>query len=220
MGLNVIVMGAPGAGKGTQAARLASKRCLPKISTGDILREGVKAGDPVALEAKSRMDAGKLVDDATMIRIIRDRLWRPDAEPGFVLDGFPRTVDQAKALDGLMVERNNGPLIVVDIVVPEEELVRRLAGRLICEGCGTNAPQAAPSTASCERCGGHLVQRADDSRGVVLERLVVYRRSTEPVVEFYRDRPAFRVVNGALTQEQVARELDTVVDEAFAASTR
>jgi adenylate kinase len=220
MGLNVIVMGAPGAGKGTQAARLAAVRCVPTISTGDILREGVKAGDRVALEAKSRMDAGELVDDATMIKIIRDRLWRPDTDPGFVLDGFPRTVGQARAFDELMAERNNGPLIIVDIVVPEAELVRRLASRRICERCGTNAPQSAPASAACEKCGGRMVQRTDDNTAVVLERLSVYRRSTEPVVEFYRDRAAFRVVNGAQPQEHVARELDAAVNEAFAESSR
>ena len=220
MGLNVIVMGAPGAGKGTQAARFAAVRNLPKVSTGDILRDGVKAGDPVAFAAKLRMDAGELVDDATMIQIIRDRLGRPDTGRGFVLDGFPRTVGQAQALDELVVERNNGPLIVVDIVVPEDELVRRLAGRRICERCGTNAPQAAAATALCEQCGARLVQRADDNTAVVVERLSVYRRSTEPVVEFYRSRAAFCVVNGAQSQEHVARELDEVVDEAFAASSR
>jgi adenylate kinase len=155
-----------------------------------------------------------------MIRIIRDRLWRPDTERGFVLDGFPRTVDQAQALDQLMAERNNGPLIVVDIVVPEDELVRRLASRRICGKCGTTAPPAAPASASCDRCDGRLVQRTDDNTSVVLERLNVYHRSTEPVVDFYRNRAEFRAVNGAQPQELVARELDAVVDEAFTASSR
>src|SRR5918992_5194644 len=136
MGLNVIMMGAPGAGKGTQAGRFARQRGLLKISTGDILREAVREGNPVALEAKARMDRGELIDDATMIAIVKDRLMRPDAKCGFVLDGFPRTVAQAQALDAIMRERNNGPLIVVDVDVPQQELVRRLAMRRICVRCG------------------------------------------------------------------------------------
>ena len=118
MGLNVIMMGAPGAGKGTQAGRFARERGLPKISTGDMLREAIKAGHPVALEAKARMDRGELVDDDTIIAIVKDRLEQPDAGRGFVLDGFPRTVAQARALDEIMSQRNNGPLIVVDVMVP------------------------------------------------------------------------------------------------------
>ena len=139
MGLNVIMMGPPGAGKGTQAGRFARERGLLKISTGDILREAIKEKDPIALEAKARMDAGALVEDETMIAIVRNRLMRPDAQPGFVLDGFPRTVAQAQALDQIVGDRANGPLVVIDVEVPEEELVRRLAGRRICSACGVNA---------------------------------------------------------------------------------
>src|SRR5688572_29249118 len=137
MALNVIMLGAPGAGKGTQAERFARQRGLPKISTGDILRQGIKDQLPVALVAKAKMDRGELVDDETMVTIARERLARPDTNAGFVLDGFPRTVSQARSLDAIIKERGNGPLIVVDIVVPEEELVRRLAGRRICSKCGT-----------------------------------------------------------------------------------
>ena len=216
------MMGPPGAGKGTQAGRFARERGLLKISTGDILREGIKAQLPVALRAKELMHRGELVDDATMIAIVRERLMRPDAERGFVLDGFPRTVPQAEALDTIVAERNNGPLIIVDVRVPEHELVRRLAGRLICGTCGTNAEPpkdgAAPPTA-CAKCGGKLVQRVDDNEQVVRERLKVYERATKPLVDFYRDRPTFRIVNGAQPQERVAHELDTVIDDAAAAST-
>ena len=139
MGLNVIMMGPPGAGKGTQAGRFARERGLPKISTGDILREAIKEQNPVALEAKASdgpRRAGGRRDDH------RDRAGaaeQPDTRPGFVLDGFPRTVAQARALDAIMDERGNGPLVVVDVVVPEEELVRRLASRRICSKCGANA---------------------------------------------------------------------------------
>src|SRR6185503_20340556 len=132
MGLNVIMMGPPGAGKGTQAGRFARSSDLPKISTGDMLREAIKEQNPVALEAKKLMDRGELVDDATIIAIVRDRLSKPDTRPGFVLDGFPRTVEQAVALDALMEERGEGPLVVIDVVVPDQELVRRLDGRRIC----------------------------------------------------------------------------------------
>jgi adenylate kinase len=212
MGLNVIMMGAPGAGKGTQAGRFARERGLPKISTGDMLREAIKAGHPVALEAKARMDRGELVDDDTIIAIVRDRLQQPDAQKGFVLDGFPRTVAQARALDEIMTLRNNGPLIVVDVMVPPEELVRRLAMRRICVECGNNADPDA--TDKCLKCGGRLEQRADDNQDVVRERLNVYTRATRPVLEFYRERPTFRVVNGAQTADKVARELDTMIADA------
>lgn len=217
MGLNVIMMGPPGAGKGTQAGRFANERGLLKISTGDILREAIKEKDPIALEARARMDRGELVDDATMIAIVRNRLLRPDAAPGFVLDGFPRTVVQAEALDRIMDERGNGPLIVVDVVVPEDELVRRLASRRICSKCGTNAGPGDDAT-SCQQCGGRMEQRADDNKDVVLERLKVYHRATRPVLEYYRERPTFRVVNGAQDPAKVARELDAMIDDAVTAN--
>jgi adenylate kinase len=215
MGLNVIMMGPPGAGKGTQAGRFARERGLPKISTGDMLREAIRARNPVALEAKARMDRGELVDDVTMIAIVRERLKQADAQRGFVLDGFPRTVAQAEALDGIMHERNNGPLIVIDVEVPQEELVRRLAMRRICVTCGANADPGA--TDACLKCGGAFEQRADDNQDVVLERLNVYKRATRPVLEYYRERPTFRVVNGAQAAERVAHELDTMIDDAAGA---
>lgn len=211
MGLNVIMMGAPGAGKGTQAERFARERGLPKISTGDILREGIKEQNPVALEAKKLMDRGELVDDSTIIAIVSDRLVRPDTRPGFVLDGFPRTVGQAAALDGFMEERAQGPLVVIDVVVPEQELVRRLGSRRICGGCGTNAEPGKPV---CGKCGGDLVVRADDDGHVVRERLKVYERATRPVLDYYRARPTFRVVNGAQALEQVARDVDRMIEDA------
>jgi adenylate kinase len=217
LALNVIMMGPPGAGKGTQAGRFARERGLLKISTGDILREAIKAGSPVGLRARALMDRGELVDDATMIDIVRERLMRPDAQPGFVLDGFPRTVAQAEALDRIVAERKNGPLVVVDVRVPDEELVRRLAGRLICSKCGANAKPATaaePAATRCGKCGGDLEQRTDDNEQVVLERLKVYERETKPLVDFYRGRPTFRIVNGAQALERVAHELDTVIDDA------
>ncbi len=213
MALNVIMMGAPGAGKGTQAGRFATERGLPKISTGDILREAMRNPGTVAPEVTARIERGELVDDHTMVAIVRDRLWRPDATPGFVLDGFPRTVAQAQALDGLMHERANGPLVVVDVAVPESELLRRLGGRRVCGECGVNA---SPSDlgAACASCGGRLVQRADDHEQVVLERLKVYVQSTRPVLDYYRDRVTFRVVNGGQHPDLVAYDLNAMVDDA------
>jgi adenylate kinase len=220
MGLNVVMMGPPGAGKGTQANRFAQARGVPKISTGDMLREGIKDRNPVALEAKARMDQGKLVDDAIIIAIVKDRLSRPDTKHGFVLDGFPRTVGQAQALDVLIEARANGPLVVVDVAVPEAELVRRLASRRICGTCGTTADPSTPAGSACTTCGGQLVQRADDGAQVVIERLRVYERSTRPLLEYYRGRPTFRVVDGAQTLERVAQEVGRVIDEAAAGNPR
>jgi len=215
MALNVIMMGPPGAGKGTQAERFANERGLPKISTGDILREAIRERNPTALAAQARMDRGELVDDETIIAIVKERLLRADAQNGFVLDGFPRTVAQARALDELMGRLESGPLIVVDVAVPEHELVRRLANRKICEGGGTNA---VPTDAvACNHCGGQLVQRADDDHGVVLERLRIYQQSTRPVLEYYKQRPTFRVVNGAQPPERVALDLNAMIDDAAAA---
>jgi adenylate kinase len=215
MALNVIMMGPPGAGKGTQADLFARERGLPKISTGDILREGIREGNATALAAKARIDRGELVDDAMIIAIVAARLAKPDVSRGFVLDGFPRTVAQAQALDELMERIGADPLIVIDVAVPEQELVRRLAGRRICSVCGTNADPSAAET--CQKCGGSLVQRADDNQDVVRERLRVYHQSTRPVLEYYRERPSFRVVNGAQAPERVAHELNSMIDDAAAA---
>jgi adenylate kinase len=164
------------------------------------------------------MDRGELVSDDVITGIVRERLSRPDACAGFVLDGFPRTVAQAVLLDSMMDGR--GSLIVVDIVVPEDELVRRLASRLICDSCGSNADGASGSvtgpsgTRRCAKCGGALVQRTDDNVEVVLERLKVYHRQTEPLVEYYRHRPTFRSVNGAERPDHVAVSLKAAVDAA------
>jgi adenylate kinase len=208
--LNLVMLGAPGAGKGTQAERIAAARRIPKISTGDILREAVQAGTPIGLRAKAIMDRGELVSDDVMLSIVRDRLDRPDTTDGFVLDGFPRTVAQAMALDALMTGK--APLVIVDVMVPEAELVRRLSTRLVCSGCGTNAaPGGATSPTTCARCGGTLVQRADDGAGVVRERLRVYRENTQPLVDYYRPRPTFFAINGAQTPDRVAEEIAAAV---------
>ena len=213
--LNVVMLGPPGAGKGTQAERLARRRQLPKISTGDILREAVQAGTELGCIAKATMDAGNLVGDEVMIAIVRERLERDDAAGGFVLDGFPRTVVQAAALDGMVDGR--GPLVVLDIVVPEDVLVRRLATRRICSVCGVNA--AVEWTGACQKCGGSLIARVDDSLGVVRERLKVYRRQTEPLVDYYSTRATFRSINGNQPPDIVTSQVDEALADACRSAT-
>jgi len=208
MALNLIVLGPPGAGKGTQAERFARSRGIPKISTGDILRSAAQEGTEVGQRAKAVMDRGELVGDDVMIEIVRNRLDRSDAQSGFVLDGFPRTVAQAAALDRIM--KGRGPLIVINIVVPEAELVRRLGARMVCDACGANA--AGPET-TCRRCGGRLTQRKDDDEAVVRERLRVYQRDTQPLVDYYRTRPTFRALDGAQSPDRVAAALASAVDQ-------
>ena len=210
MALNVVMLGPPGAGKGTQAERFATTHGLPKISTGDILRESVQAGTDLGRVAKTTMDAGQLVGDEVMIGIVRERLERPDTRAGFVLDGFPRTVPQATALDTIMDGR--GPLVVVDIVVAEAVLLRRLAARRICGNCGVNA--LIEWTTACGNCGGTLITRTDDGVEIVRDRLKVYHHSTRPIVEFYSGRPTFRVIDGNQPPDVVTGAMDRAICEA------
>jgi adenylate kinase len=200
------MLGPPGAGKGTQAERFARDRRVPRVSTGDVLRQAQVEDEAAHQRAKSLMDAGHLVDDDLVIGIVKDRLRHPDASAGFVLDGFPRTLVQAEALDHLLDDRE--PLVVVDIEVPETRLLERLRSRRICRVCGM---PAAPEAVRCARCGGELVLRSDDDFGIVRERLRVYERESQPIVEFYRRRPTFRSVDGDQTQEAVAKDIAAAV---------
>jgi len=212
MALNLIMLGPPGAGKGTQAESFARQSRIPRISTGDMLREAAQAGTPVGLAARARMDEGELVSDDVIIALVRERLERPDTQSGFVLDGFPRTVAQAGALDALMAGRD--PLVVVEMVVPSEVLVRRVLGRRICSRCGANA---GPADGACAKCGGPFVQRSDDSERVVRERLNVYERDTRPLVAYYRCRPTFRTVDGDRPPGEVAAAIRNAVTSALTA---
>ena len=203
------MLGAPGAGKGTQAERFGREKGVPRISTGDILREAVQAGTELGRQSKAVMDSGQLVGDDIMIGIVRERLLRPDTAPGFVLDGFPRTVTQAQSLDRMI--DGSGPLVIVNVEVPEETLIERLTLRRICGSCGWNA---VPGLDSCSKCGGELVQRRDDNVDIVRERLRVYARDTQPLVDFYRDRSTFRSVDGDQTADAVAADLAAAVASA------
>ena len=204
--VRLVMLGPPGAGKGTQAERLARERGVPRISTGDILREAVLKGSDVGKAARATMNAGRLVPDDVVIGIVRDRLVASDSGKGFVLDGFPRTLVQAETLEDLIDPRL--PLVVVDIEVPEDILVQRLSRRLICGTCGTTAVAA---VTKCAKCGGALVQRSDDDLDVIRERLRVYAKDTQSIVEFYRRRPTFRSVDGDQTEDQVAADISSAI---------
>jgi adenylate kinase len=210
MAVRLVVLGPPGAGKGTQAERFARERGVPKISTGDILREAAQSGSDMGRKARTVMDAGRLVGDDIMIGIVRERIERNDARRGFVLDGFPRTVAQAEALDALLDDES--PLVIIDIEVPEETLVKRLNIRRICGSCGWTA---VPGSTSCSRCGGALVQRRDDDDTVVRERLAVYARDTQPLVAYYRRRQTFRSVDGDQSPDAVAADIAAAVAAAI-----
>jgi adenylate kinase len=215
--LNLVLLGPPAAGKGTQAERFALEHGIPKISTGEILRDEINAGTPLGRQVKAVMDRGELVGDDLIIAIAEERLARPDTERGFVLDGFPRTVAQAEALDRLLAHRDT--LIVVEIRVPDEELVRRVVARRVCTKCGrTQSILDANSSEGerCSNCGGELTTRDDDRESVVRERLKVYWRDTQPMVMFYKPRPIYRVVDGAQAPDRVRDDLIAAVADVLA----
>jgi adenylate kinase len=210
MALNVVMLGPPASGKGTQAVRLAQTRGIPKISTGDILREAAQSGTELGLRAKALMDRGELLGDEEMIGIVKERLARPDAASGYILDGFPRTVRQAEALDGML---QSEPLIIIDLAVPDTELLTRMQTRRVCGTCAAIAEPGSIKEA-CERCGGQMITRADDSDEHVRQhRLEVYARESRPLLDYYRGRSTFRSINGAQWPDLVAKELATKIDQ-------
>jgi len=210
MALNVVMLGPPASGKGTQAVRLAKARGIPKISTGDILREAAQTGSELGLRAKALMDRGELLGDREMIGIVKERLTKPDASNGFILDGFPRTVPQAEALDRLL---GGQPLVIVDLAVPDSELIRRMEGRRVCSKCAANAEPDARASDVCARCEGRMITRADDGdENVRRHRLEVYGRESWPLLDYYRSRATFRSVNGAQVPDRVAAELASKLD--------
>jgi adenylate kinase len=204
--MRVVLLGPPGAGKGTQAARLARRWSVPQVSTGDMLREGVAKGTRLGLEARRYMDAGELVPDAVIIGMVRERLGQPDGRKGFVLDGFPRTAAQAEALDQLLDAEGTPLDRVVLVELSDEALAARLTGRRVCGSCGRNYHVAfsPPKTAGrCDHCGGALTQRADDEEATVRRRLAVYARDTRPLIDYYRGRGLLTTISGAGTMDTV-----------------
>ncbi|NJC70154.1 adenylate kinase [Planosporangium thailandense] len=186
--MRLVLVGPPGAGKGTQAEFIAAHLAVPKISTGDIFRANVSQGTPLGVEAKRYMDAGQLVPDEVTINMVRDRLAEPDAADGFLLDGFPRTVPQAAALDKLLADMGSALDLVLELVVDDDEVIRRLSGRRTCRGCGKIWHVEFDPTSRegiCDRCGAELFQRDDDKAETIANRLVEYASKTAPLVDYY-----------------------------------
>ena len=204
--MRLVLVGPPGAGKGTQAQFIASHFAVPKISTGDIFRANVGAGTDLGVEAKKYMDAGDLVPDEVTIAMVKDRLAQDDASEGFLLDGFPRTVHQAEVLDAMLAEQGVAIDVVLELVVDDDEVVRRLSGRRTCRRCGHvwHLDFDPPTTDGvCDRCGGELFQRDDDSEDTIRHRLEVYADQTSPLIGYYGDRGLLRGIDATGPVEDV-----------------
>jgi adenylate kinase len=212
--VRLIFLGPPAAGKGTQAKRLAAEYGIPHISTGDILRAASKGGTYLGREAKRYMNRGALVPDDVMIGIIKERLQQSDCAPGFILDGFPRTIPQAESLAELLKSMNTPLDYVVNMEVPVEEILRRMNGRLTCQNCGRmynlmlNPPQ---TPGCCDCCRGPLSQRADDRIETVHERIGVYRQSTQPLIEYYSARGLLTTIDGTGSIDAIAKRIGEAV---------
>ncbi len=213
--MNLILLGAPGAGKGTQAKMISEKYGIPQIATGDMLREAVAKGTELGKKAKEYMDRGELVPDEIVIGIVRERLQQPDCEKGFILDGFPRTLAQAEALDKMLEELGKKIDAVININVPEEEVVKRIAYRRTCRNCGAvyhliyNPPK---EDNKCDKCGGELYQRDDDKEETVRERFKVYREKTEPLIEYYKAKGILYEVDGTKDINSVFEEITKILE--------
>lgn len=208
--MNIMLFGAPGAGKGTQAKFLIEKYGIPQISTGDILRAAIKEGTAMGLEAKKFMDDGKLVPDSTIIGIIKDRLSEDDCKKGFILDGFPRTLAQAEALEVLMKEMNIKLDKVISLNVPDELILGRIVGRKVCPVCGAsfhiefNPPKV---EGKCDLCGADLITRKDDNAETVTKRLTEYHSQTAPLFDFYQSRGVLVDIDGTKKMEDITKEI-------------
>lgn len=212
--MNLVLMGLPGAGKGTQAERIVEKYGIPHISTGDMFRAAMKEGTELGLKAKSFMDKGELVPDEVTIGIVRERLSKADCQKGFLLDGFPRTVPQAEALENLLVDLNREIHYVINIDVDKSILMERLTGRRICKDCGAtyhlifNPPT---SEGVCDRCGGELYQRADDNEETVQNRLDVNIKQSKPLLDFYGTKGTLRTIDGQQDITKVFTDIEQLL---------
>ena len=209
MSLNIVLIGPPGSGKGTQAVRIARRYSLRHISTGDILRQAVRDGTPLGREVAATMATGALVSDELISSLVKARLQQPDVAAGFLLDGFPRTVEQAAFLDTLQPD-----LSVIHIDVPDDEIVRRLSTRRVCRSCGLTQSVSADEAAgeACPYCGGTLVRREDDSAETVKQRLATYAAFAGPLIAHYRTRPRFMTINGVREPDKVSEDIFRSID--------
>lgn len=206
----ILLMGPPGAGKGTQAAMLVDKFGIPHISTGDMFRAAVKEGTELGKQAKACMDAGQLVPDSVTIGIVKERLAKPDCKKGFILDGFPRTIEQANALDATLEELKIKLDRVVNISVPADELISRATGRRICRSCGATYHVVYKPTAKegvCDKCSGEIYQRDDDSEATMTKRLTVYSSQTKPLIEYYQDNGLYTEIDGRQSIDKVLADV-------------
>lgn len=213
----ILLMGPPGAGKGTQSPRLVDRYHIPAISTGDMFRAAVREQTPLGVKAKTFMDAGQLVPDDVTIGIVQERLTKDDTKNGFILDGFPRTIDQAIALDVALKDMGIDKVHVIDITMDHELLVSRITGRRICKNCGAtyhvvNLPPKVEGI--CDVCGGELYQREDDKEETVKNRLEVYAKQTKPLVDYYENRGFYKRINGNQDVEKVYEDIVSALEEA------
>ncbi len=211
--MQLLMMGPPGAGKGTQAVKLVEKFNIPQISTGDMFRAAVKAGTELGLKAKACMESGSLVPDEVTIGIVRERLAKDDCAGGFILDGFPRTVAQADALAKILSDLGKEISCVLNISVPAQYLIERAVGRRICKGCGAtyHIKYNPPKGEACDNCGGELYQRADDNEATLRQRLMAYEESTRPLIDYYKASGVYHEIDGTQSIEQVTEELIRVL---------
>ncbi|MDD3288362.1 MAG: adenylate kinase [Alphaproteobacteria bacterium] len=213
--MNIILLGPPGAGKGTQARHLEEKYGLVQLSTGDMLRASIKRAEPLGLEAKKIMDKGELVPDDLIVRMIESRIGRPDCEKGFILDGFPRTVIQAEALDKMLADKNQKLDMVVELKVNEDLLVERVSGRFTCSRCGEGYHDKFCATqvpGICDKCGGgEFTRRADDNAETMKARLGAYNSQTAPILPYYESKGILKSVDGMLSMPEVFHELEKVL---------